>query len=196
MPRSGRLRTFISEYKESHRVGKLSFLIPFFILALELILITHSIIEHEIFVIILTSILLIISIVEIILVTLEMHEEYLQSNFDKILTIKLDDFITEKKEKNVKKIVKEFLNSNPEFNNKRSNVYHTTCQILKTHEEEKIEKELIEQLTTFVKRTKKEDVDDIIEAFVKKYPKYKSYRMEIYKKTCQLKELSINKKLK
>jgi len=104
MPRSGRLRTFISEYKESPRLEKMSFIPPFLILALEVILILHAIVVNEIYVIILTSILLVISLVEIILVSLEIHEHYKVSNFDKILTIRLDDFITETKEKNVKKI--------------------------------------------------------------------------------------------
>lgn len=196
MPRSGRLRSFISEYKESPRVEKLSFVIPFLILALELILLIHATIEHAMVVIILTSILLIISIIEIILVSLEMHEEYIQRNYDKILTIKLDDFITEKKGKNVKKIVSEFVEMHPQYNNHRHEIYHTTCQILETHEEEKIEKELESKLKTYVKRRKKLNVDDIVEDFVKKYPKYKGLRVEVYEKTCQLKGINPNSKLK
>ena len=31
------------------------------------------------------------------------------------------------------------------------------------------------------------NVDEILEAFVKKYPTYKKYRAKIYQKTCQLK---------
>ena len=37
---------------------------------------------------------------------------------------------------------------------------------------------------------KKENVDDIVESFVEKYPKYKPYRIEIYEKVCQLKGIS------
>ena len=196
MPRCGRLRSFLTEYHESPRVEKLSFVIPFLILVLEIFLLTHAIIEKNVFVITLTSVLLTISIIEIILVSLEMHEEYLQKNYDKILTIKLDDFITEKKGKNVKKIVSEFVEIHPEYNNHRNEIYHTTCQILETHEEEKIEKELESKLKIFVKRRKKANVDDIVEDFVKKYPKYKGLRVEIYKKTCQLKGINSNKKSK
>ena len=65
MPRSGRLRSFIREYEESPRLEKYSFIPPFFILALEIILIIHAIIVWEIYVIILTSILLVISIIEL-----------------------------------------------------------------------------------------------------------------------------------
>ena len=82
MPRSGRFRSFISEYKESPRLEKMSFIPPFLILALEVILIIHAFVVNEIYVIILTSILLVISLVEIILVSLEIHEHYTIINFD------------------------------------------------------------------------------------------------------------------
>ena len=39
-----------------------------------------------------------------------------------------------------------------------------------------------------MKRRKKANVDDIVEAFVKKFPKYRGYRIEVYEKTCQLKD--------
>jgi len=190
MPRCGRLRTFIQGYNQSQRAQKLSFLVPFFILILEIILLTHAIIEYQIFVILLTSILLIISFVEIILVTREMHKEYLQSNFDRILTIKLDDFITEKKEKNVKKIVSDFIEKHPDYYSYRNEIYRTTCQILETHKEETIEKEISEKLNNFIKRNKKLNVDEIVENFVKKYPKYKRYRAEIYEITCKVLDIS------
>lgn len=196
MPRSGRLRTFIREYKESPRVERLSFIPPFVILALEVILIIHAILEDQVFVIYLTLILVIISTIEIFLVSAEIHEHYTQSNFDKILTIRLDDFVLEKKEKNVKKIVTEFIEKYPEYNTNRNEIYHTTCQILETHAEEKIEDEIERNLKPFIKRKKRVNVDDIVEAFTKKYPKYKRYRSEIYEKTCQIKGTPNNKILK
>ena len=124
-----------------------------------------------------------------VLVTLEIHEHYQITNFDKILTIKLDDFITEKKGKNVKKIVTDFIDFYPEYEQHRNEIYHTTCQILETHREEAIEKEIYKKLNTFIKRKKKATVDEIVESFVKKYPKYKPYRIEIYEKSCQIKGL-------
>jgi len=52
MPRCGRLRNFIREYKESPRTERISFIPPFLILTLEIILIIHAILLNEIFVII------------------------------------------------------------------------------------------------------------------------------------------------
>jgi hypothetical protein len=180
MPRSGRLRTLIKEYKESPRTERISFIPPFLILAIETILIIHAILLNEIFVIILTLILLIISTIEIVIVTYEMHEHYTKINFDKILTIRLDDFIIEKKEENVKKIVSDFIDIYPEYEKHRNEIYHTSCQILETHKKEAIEKELSNKLTKFIKKKKKTTIDDIVVAFIKKFPKYKKYRGEIY----------------
>ena len=45
-----------------------------------------------------------------------------------------------------------------------------------------------------MKKRKKANVDEIVKSFVKKFPKYKGYRVEIYEKTCQLMETSTNKK--
>ena len=189
MPRSGRLRSYIRECKESSKIERISFLPPFLILALELILIAHAISINEIFVIILTSVLVIISIIEMVLVSLEIHERYQISNFDKILTIRLDDFITEKKGKNVKKIVVDFIDLYPEYEKHRNEIYHTTCQILETHRKVEFEKDIFKKLDTFFKKKKRENVDDIVELFVKKYPKYKPYRIDIYERVCQLKGL-------
>jgi len=188
MPRSGRLRTFIREYKESPRFEKISFIPPFLILIVEGVLLAHALTIDvpDIMVVELTMILLAISIVEIIFVSTEMHEHYTKSNFDRILTIKLDDFITERKEENVKNIVTDFTDQHPEYEKHRNEIYHTTCQILETHKEEAIEKEITEKLKKFMKRKKKANVDDIVKAFVDKFPKYKRYRIEVYEITCQL----------
>jgi hypothetical protein len=189
MPRSGRIRNFIREYKESPRFEKLSFIPPFIILIVEGILLTHALTINapDIMVVELTLILLVISIVEIIFVFGEMHSHYQQNNFDKILTIRLDDFITEKKGNNVKKIVTDFIDERPEYRVKRNEVYHTTCQILETHKKEAIEKDFIKKLETYVKKMKKANVDEIVKGFVNKYPKYRRFRIEIYEKTCQIK---------
>jgi hypothetical protein len=194
MPRSGRLRTFIREYKESPRLEKASFIPPFIILALEVILIIHAIILQEFYVIILTSFLLVISLIEIILVSLEIHEHYTQINFDRILTIRLDDFITEKKDKNVRKIVTEFIEKYPTYKTHRNEIYHTTCQVLETHREEAIEKDIENKLKKFIKKKKRETVDEIVETFVKKYPKYKGYRVEIYEISCQIMAIPLENK--
>ena len=192
MPRCGRLRGFIRECKESPRTEQISFFPPFLILALEIILIAHAISINEIFVIILTSILVTISIIEMVLVSMEIHEHYQISNFDKILTMRLDDFVTERKVKNVKKIVTDFMTKYPEYERHRSEIYHTTCQVLETHRAEAIEKDLENKLKKFIKKKKKANVDDIVKSFVKKFPKYKGYRVEIYEISCQIMAIQSN----
>ena len=102
MPRSGRIRIYIREIAESPTTEKLSFIPPFPILIVECILLIHAITINEIPVVILTMILLILSIIEMILVFQEIHEHSQRNNFDKILTIKLDDFMLERRNNNVK----------------------------------------------------------------------------------------------
>jgi len=185
MPRSGRFRTFISEYKESPRLEKASFIPPFIILIIECILLIHAIIYNDVFVLLLTMSLLAISIVEIILVSLEIHDRFKISNYDRVLTIKLDDFITEKKEKNLKKIVNDFILKYPDYENTRNVVYHTACQILETHAEENWEKELSDKLDKIIKKKKKQNVDEILESFIKKFPNYKKQINRVYEELCK-----------
>jgi hypothetical protein len=180
MPRCGRIRNFIKEYRESPRTERISFIPPFLILAIEAVLIVHAIILNELYVIILTAILLVISTIEIVIVSYEIHEHYTKINFDKKLTIRLDDFITEKKEKNVKKIVTDFVNQYSEYEKHRNEIYHTTCQILETHKEEEIEKELTLKIQKYIDKNKVTTVDEVVTSFVKKFPKYRKYRGEIY----------------
>jgi len=188
MPRSGRLRNFIREYKESPRFEKLSFILPFLILIVEGVLLAHALtIEApDIYVIELTTVLLAISLIEIIFVAEEIHDHYQRSNFDKILTIKLDDFILQSKKNNVKNIVEDFVELYPKYRNHINEIYHTSCQIMETHKEEIIEREFINKLKEFINKTKETNVDDILETFIKKYPSYKKYRSDIYQKTCQI----------
>jgi len=127
----------------------------------------------------------------LVIVSYEIHEHYIKINFDKILTIRLDDFITEKKGTNVKKIVTDFIEKYPDYEPHRNEIYHTTCQILETHREEATEKEVENKLKKFIKRRKKANVDEIVESFVKKYPEYKNYRSGIYITTCQIMANSI-----
>jgi len=192
MPRSGRLRNFIKEYSESPRTDKISFIPPFLIIIVEGILLTHALTIDvpDIMIVELTMVLLIISIIEIILVFKEIHEHYMSSSFDRILTIRLDDFVLQQKEKNVKKIVEDFIDMHPDYNVHRNEIYHITCQIMETHKEEAREEALMSKLKPFIKRRKKKNVDQIIKAFTKKYPQYKKYRAEVYEKTCQLMESS------
>jgi len=187
MPRCGRLRSFIREYNESRRNDRISFLLPFFVLSIEIILLYHAITIIEGYVIVLTSLLLTLSIIEITLVSREAHKRYQQINFDRILTIRLDDFITKTRIKNVKIIVEDFIEQYPEYKKHRSQIYRTSCQILETHKEEATGKNINEKLEPFVKRRKKKTVDELLTLFLKRYPKYKKNRDIIYERICVLK---------
>ncbi|UCD14247.1 MAG: hypothetical protein JSW60_02205 [Thermoplasmatales archaeon] len=189
MVRVGRLRNFIHEFAESPLIEKISFVLPFFVIVIDIVILEHAIRIKEAYIIMLTTLLFFLSVFEIAVVTGEIHGRYQKSNFQRTLTIKLDDFIIERKKNNVKKIVEEFTEIYPRYRNHRNEVYHITCQIMETHKEEALEKALTDKLKKFIKRRKKMNVDDTLEVFIKKYPIYKNYRAEVYKKTCQIKGL-------
>ena len=117
MPRSGRIRTFIQEIHESPRAEKISFLPPVFILILEVILLVHAVTIHnpDLLVVELTSVLLFVSLIEMVFLVRELHERRQESNFDRIITIKLDDFILQKRYKNVRRIVEDFIQEFPQY---------------------------------------------------------------------------------
>ena len=188
MPRSGRIRNYIKELSESPMAEKLSFIPPFPILAIEIILIYHAFIINEYSVIILTTILLILSIIEMILVFGEIHEHYQSSNFDRELTIRLDDFIIEERTGNVKKIVEDFINDNPRFEPHRDNIYHIACQIMETHKRELWEKTLYNRLEKFIYKKKKDNIKEIIREFIDKFPEYKKDPERVYRIAVQFME--------
>jgi len=188
MTRCGRTRTFIQECNQSPRADKLSFFLPYLILGLELIVLIDALLIKNLIIASITIILVAISILEIIFVTREIHSKLQESNFDKILTIKLDDFITKKREKNVKIIISDFLEKYPEYDKHKNKIYQTTCQILDTHEKEALYKDITDKLKLLIKNNKKANVDQIVEKFTEKYPKYEKYRSEIYERTCKILE--------
>jgi hypothetical protein len=187
MPRCGRIRNCVNEIAVSPTIEKIMFIPPFLVLIVEIILIRHAILIEEAYVIILTVILLILSVIEIILVFGEIHKHYKQNNFDRILTIRLDDFILESKKKNIKEIIDKFLEKNPKYEKNRDDVYHITCEIMETHKMEKRQKEIYILLKKYIKRRKKMSVDDALSSFLKKKPKYRKFRDEIYQMICQIK---------
>ena len=180
MPRTGRFRRFIKEYNESQKTDKISFIPPFFILILEIILITHAIIENNVFVIWLTLILVIISIIEIIFVAREIHEHYQSNNFDRELTIRLDDFIIEKNEKNVQTIVEKFIDVHPNYEIYRNEIYHIACQIMETHKKELWEKTLELRLKKYVLKNSNYSMKEIMDNFMEKFPEYKKDPGRVY----------------
>ena len=134
MARCSRIRIFLREVAKSPFVEKLSFILPFFVITIDIIILEHAIRIQETYIIACTLFLFFLSLFEIIIVSSELHRHYQKSNFEKILTIKLDDFIDEKKSYNIKKIVEDFIAINPEYSSHRNDVYQITCQILETHE--------------------------------------------------------------
>ena len=186
MPRSNRIRKYIIELAESPIAEKISFIPPFPILVIEIILLYHAFILNEPFIIVMTTILLILSIVEIFLVFREIHEKYSRSNFDRELTIRLDDFIVEKNEKNVRKIVENFIEVHPNFEENRNEIYHIACKIMETHKKELWEKTLELRLKKFILKNSKNSIRDIIDNFIEKYPEYKKYPGRIYPQAAQM----------
>jgi hypothetical protein len=186
MPRTGRFRRFIKEYNESQKTDKISFIPPFFILILEIILITHAIIENNVFVIWLTLILVIISIIEIIFVAREIHEHYQSNNFDREITIRLDDFIIEKNEKNVQTIVEKFINVHPNYEIYRNEIYHIACQIMETHKKEFWEKTLELRLKKYVLKNSNYSMKEIMDNFMEKFPEYKKDPGRVYPLAAQM----------
>ena len=138
MVRLGRLRSFIQELAESPLIEKISFILPFFVIVVDIILMEHAIRINEHYIITFTTILFFLSLVEIVVVIREIHEHRQLSVFEQKLTIKLDDFIIQRKKKNVKETVQEFINKYPEYKNHRTEVYHITCDIMETHRKEGI----------------------------------------------------------
>ncbi len=188
MPRSPRLRNYIKEFTESRTVEKLSFFPPFLILIVEVILLIHAIEIQVLYVIELTIVLVVLSVIEIILVTAEMHDHYKQTHFDRILTIRLDDYVIDHKYKNVQVICNEFLDEYPEYCKDRNEVYHVACQILETHKKELWEHDLDKDLKKFIQTTKHTSVDNILKAFIKKYSKYQSDPAKVYSRICEILE--------
>ena len=186
MVRYGKLINVIKEVAESPTIEKASFILPFIVIIIDIILIEHAIRINEHYIIALTTLMFFLSLIEIIIVTREIHEHYQKTNYERILTIKLDDFILKQKQKNVKILVEEFLNQNPHYTKKRSTVYHLTCQILETHKEEALEETLKKDHKTYIKRRKKQTLDDVVEGFLKKHQKYRKHADIVYEFTAQL----------
>ena len=187
MPRSNRIRRYLQEVALSPRVEQISFIIPILIVIAEIILMIHAIDIGEPYVIILTSFLLTVSILELALILLEIHRDQQRINFEKILTVELDDFIIKNKLKNVKSIVQNFVNLHPEYEKHRNEVYRLACQIMEIHKKERWEEKLTKELKKIIGTEKEASVRELLEIFIRKHPKYKNYKSEVYHRICQIK---------
>lgn len=186
MPRCGNLRRYLQEITESRRMEKISYIPPVFILIIEIVLLEHAISFGEKYVIFFTIILLIVSLIELFLIIREMHKNRVSTIYNRTLTIKLDDFITETKKTNVKEIVSQFIDRYPIYEKNRDEVYKLTCQILQTHKDEIIEKQLLLKLSAFVKGSLLDNTSDIVQEFLRKHPGYEKYKSEVYDRVYQL----------
>ena len=180
MPRSGRTRQYLKDVAESQRYEKISFILPFIILTTEIILLIHAFSMQDIYVILLTSFLLVVSIAELLFVIQEIHEHQQISSIERELTIRLDDFILEQKTTNVSTVVEEFLSKNEKYDKKRNAVYHIACQIMETHEKELKEKTLETRLHRFINTNKSLSLQEIVARFIQKFPEYRQEPQIVY----------------
>lgn len=136
MPRCGNLRRRIQESTKSIKAETASFVLPLLILLVEFILLEDAWSigagGHIIFLII---VLLVVSLIELILVSREIYTRRQEQEFDRCLTIKLDDYIIEAQKINVKEIVTSFIEQYPLYKKNRSQLYKITCQILQAHKD-------------------------------------------------------------
>ncbi len=102
------------------------------------------------------------------------------------MTIRLDDFIIEKNEKNVKKIVEEFINKNSHYETDINEIYHVACQIMATHKEEMWERTLDTRLKLFIEKNNSHNIRTLIENFIDKYPEYKKDPGKVYPLAAQM----------
>jgi hypothetical protein len=133
MVRCSKLRNFLREFAESPKIEKVTFVLPFLVIIVDIILIEHAIRINEHYIIVLTTLLFFLSLIEILVVIREIHDHRKNILFDETLTITLDDFIIEGKKKNVKETVQEFIELYPKYKNYRNKIYHITCDIMDAH---------------------------------------------------------------
>jgi hypothetical protein len=183
MPRCGGIRRYLREIAESPDAEKIAFIPPFIILIIETVLIIHAFMLNEVFVIVLTGFLFFVSVIEILMITREIHQHRCQTNFERELAIRLDDFIIDRHMDNVSNIVTDFLNEFEEYHGNRTMIYHIACQIMETHKRELWEKTLKTRLKLFLEKTDERALRNIIERFLTKYPEYRKDPEKVYQLT-------------
>ena len=129
MVRYSKLRKFLTEIAGSPVVEKISLILPFIILGIDIHILQYSLFRKDFEIILPATILLALSIVEIIVVIDEIHVTARKMNMERELTIKLEKFIFDNPKLNVKEIVNKFVEKHPEYKDLRKDIYHITCQI-------------------------------------------------------------------
>ena len=129
MARYSKLRKFLTEIAGSPLIEKISLILPFIILGIDIHILQYSLFRKDFEIILPATILLALSIIEIIVVIDEIHVTARKMNMERELTIKLEKFIFDNPKLNVKEIVNKFVEKHPEYKDLRKDIYHITCQI-------------------------------------------------------------------
>jgi len=129
MVRYGRLRRFLSEIAGSPLVEKVSLILPFVILGIDFHILNYSLHRMDFEIVLPAVILLVLSLIEIVVVVDEIHVTALKMSRERELTIKLEKFVLENPELNVKDVVNRFIKKHPEYKELRRDIYHLVCQI-------------------------------------------------------------------
>ncbi len=130
MVRCRRLRCFLRETFDSPLAEKLSFVLPFFIIAVDIILIEHALRINEHYIIFFTSILFLLSLTEIVVTIKDISGHHKKDDLERTITIELDRFIKTKDAENVKMLVEDFIKNHPQYNKHIGKVYHIACHII------------------------------------------------------------------
>ena len=140
MPRYRWLRKRLIEITESSTVEKVLFVLPLFILALDLYMLNHAVSIRDINVIIPALILFIFSVIEILVAIDEIRERTLSNSLNKNLESKIKSVIRKSvDELTVKSIMEKTIEKYPELKGHKSELYHIVCQIL-SKDDKKIKK--------------------------------------------------------
>ncbi|KYK24770.1 hypothetical protein AYK25_01705 [Thermoplasmatales archaeon SM1-50] len=100
-------------------------------LVIDIILIEHAVRINEHYIIFFTTILFSLSVSEILIVLSEIHMNYQKNNILKSLSGKISKFTENKKGRNVKILVSQFIDRHPEYSPNRDEIYQIMCKILR-----------------------------------------------------------------
>jgi len=129
MARYSKLRKFLTEIAGSPLIEKISLILPFIILGIDIHILQYSLFRKDFEIVLPATILLALSIIEIIVVIDEIHVTARKMNMERELTIRLEKFIFDNPKLNVKEVVNKFMEKHPEYKDLRKDIYHITCQI-------------------------------------------------------------------
>jgi len=129
MARYSKLRKFLTEIAGSPSIEKISLILPFIILGIDIHILQYSLFRKDFEIVLPATILLALSIIEIIVVIDEIHVTARKMNMERELTIRLEKFIFDNPKLNVKEVVNKFMEKHPEYKDLRKDIYHITCQI-------------------------------------------------------------------